>query len=340
MLPTPAARSRPAATVASPGEARADDVLLVPIDQVPEASRPAVIAARFLVQYSKAHTIAAYERDLRGWFAWCAERGLDPLAVRRSHIDLYVHELRTVGGASAATIARKCSTLSGYYRTAVVEDAILTSPTAHLRRPKVPNDSPTLGLDEHELMALLAAAQRRGPRAHALVILLAHDGLRISEALGLDVEDFSRRGRHRTATITRKGGARKSIVLTMSTWEVLTELVGDRKTGPVFMTSRSGRWDRRAAGRLIKKAAVDAGIDEAEKISPHSLRHTFITLALEAGVPLHRVQDAADHADPRTTQRYNKERFRIDDSHASYAVERLIRSREAAAGRRDEHDAR
>lgn len=302
-----------------------------------------MIAARFLVQYSKAHTIAAYERDLRGWFAWCAERGLDPLAVRRSHIDLYVHELRTIEGASAATIARKCSTLSGYYRTAVVEDAIATSPTAHLRRPKVPNDSPTLGLDEHELAALLAAAQRRGPRAHALVILLAHDGLRISEALGLDVEDFSRRGKHRTATITRKGGARKSIVLTRSTWEALTELVGDRKTGPVFVTSRGGRLDRRAAGRLIKQTAVDAGIDEAEKISPHSLRHTFITLALEAGVPLHRVQDAADHADPRTTQRYNKERFRIDDSHASYAVERLLQSREADAGAGpdgDDHAAR
>ncbi|MFD1827921.1 tyrosine-type recombinase/integrase [Mumia zhuanghuii] len=335
-LPTPVTLSAPPAPLA---HAAADNVLLVPIDRVPEASRPAVLAARFLVQYSKPHTIAAYERDLRGWFAWCVERALDPLAVRRSHIDLYVNELRTVHGASTATIARKCSTLSGYYRTAVVEDAIAVSPTVHLRRPKVPQDSQTLGLDEDEVTALLDAARQRGPRAHALMVLLAHDGLRISEALGLDVEDFSRRGKHRIATITRKGGARKSVVLTTPTWEALGELVGDRVTGPVFMTSRGGRLDRRAAGRLIKKTAVDAGIEDADKISPHSLRHTFITLALEAGVPLHRVQDAADHADPRTTQRYNKERFRIDDTHASYAVERMLRDREAAANRNDEDSA-
>ncbi len=75
--------------------------------------------------------------------------------------------------------------------------------------------------------------------------------------------------------------------------------------------------DRYAADRTVKRLALRAGI--AKRISPHSLRHSFITAALDAGVPLRDVQEAASHADPRTTMRYDRGRQSLD-RHAAYIV--------------------
>jgi len=77
--------------------------------------------------------------------------------------------------------------------------------------------------------------------------------------------------------------------------------------------------DQPAAWRLVRRLAARAGLAAAGSINPHSLRHSFVTTALESGVPLHEVQDAAGHADPGTTQGYNRARHNLD-RHATYAV--------------------
>ncbi len=79
--------------------------------------------------------------------------------------------------------------------------------------------------------------------------------------------------------------------------------------------------DRYAADRTVKRLAKLAGI--TQRISPHSLRHSFITAALDAGVPLRDVQEAASHADPRTTMRYDRARVSLD-RHATYIVSTFI----------------
>ena len=79
--------------------------------------------------------------------------------------------------------------------------------------------------------------------------------------------------------------------------------------------------DRGAADRIVKRLARRAGI--SKQIAPHSLRHTFITLALDAGVPLRDVQEAASHADPRTTMRDNRGRQSLD-RHATYIVAAFV----------------
>ena len=79
--------------------------------------------------------------------------------------------------------------------------------------------------------------------------------------------------------------------------------------------------DRGAADRIVKRLARRAGI--GKQISPHSLRHTFITLALDAGVALRDVQEAASHADPRTTMRYDRGRQSLD-RHATYIVAAFV----------------
>jgi len=82
-----------------------------------------------------------------------------------------------------------------------------------------------------------------------------------------------------------------------------------------------GRLDRHAAWRIVRRLARKAGIDKA--VGPHTLRHAFITAALDAGVPLRDVQEAASHADPRTTMRYDRARVSLD-RHATYIVAAFV----------------
>ena len=92
-------------------------------------------------------------------------------------------------------------------------------------------------------------------------------------------------------------------------------------SGYTAPTRRSDATDRYCADRMVKRLVKRAGIDK--RISPHSLRHSFITAALDAGVPLRDVQEAASHADPRTTMRYDRARGSLD-RHATYIVSTFI----------------
>jgi Phage integrase family len=93
--------------------------------------------------------------------------------------------------------------------------------------------------------------------------------------------------------------------------------ITERAEGPILLTPDRRRLDRHGAGRLVRRIARRAGI--AKPIGPHTLRHAFITAALDAGVPLRDVQEAASHADPRTTMRYDRARTSLD-RHATYIV--------------------
>ena len=91
--------------------------------------------------------------------------------------------------------------------------------------------------------------------------------------------------------------------------------------GPIFLDANGERLDRHAAGRIVRRVARRAGI--GKRVGPHTLRHAFITAALDAGVPLRDVQEAASHADPRTTMRYDRGRQSLD-RHATYIVATFI----------------
>ena len=93
--------------------------------------------------------------------------------------------------------------------------------------------------------------------------------------------------------------------------------IGERVDGPIFLMSDGQRLDRHGAARVVRRVARRAGI--AKLAGPHTLRHAFITAALDAGVPLRDVQEAASHADPRTTMRYDRARGSLD-RHATYIV--------------------
>jgi integrase/recombinase XerD len=143
------------------------------------------------------------------------------------------------------------------------------------------------------------------------------NGLRVSEAAGGDIDRLGLERGHRTLTITRKSGKVVTIPLAPRTARAVDLSVGERREGPVFLAADGRRAHRHGAGRIVRKAARRAGI--AKIVTPRTLRHAFITAALDAGVRLRDVQEAASHADPRTTMRYDRARGSLD-RHATYIV--------------------
>ncbi len=216
-----------------------------------------------------------------------------------------------------STVARRLSTLASFYRYCEQEGFVERNPALNVRRPKVDYESRTLGLDRNELGAFLVQAGLGSARDHALALVLALNGLRISEALGADIADLDFERGHRTLKIVRKGGKRATVPRAPRTSRVLDLYIGERTSGPIFLGAKGERMDRYAADRTVKRLACRAGI--TKRISPHSLRHSFITAALDAGVPLRDVQEAASHSDPRTTMRYDRGRGSLD-RHATYIV--------------------
>ena len=273
------------------------------------------VAAAWLLGYSGA-TRAAYASDLADFAAWLDRAGLRPFDATRAAIEAYARELE-LARRSAATVARRLASLSGFYSYAVDEGLIGRSPVARVRRPRVPEDSPRLGLDRAQLGAFLDVAERSSARDGALAMLLGLSGLRISEALGADVADLGQERGHRVLSVVRKGGRRVWLPLAPRTCEAIDRMLGGRSDGPLFVTRSGARMDRQAAGKVVGRLARSAGVEH--RVSPHSLRHAFVTAALDAGASLRDVQDAAGHADPRTTRRYDRARGALDRN-PTYAV--------------------
>ena len=151
---------------------------------------------------SREHT----ESDLRCYLAWCAERGLDPLAARRPHLELYIRWMQEIRRFKPSTVSRRFSVAAGFYRTCVLDGIIEHSPAEHVRRPAVPAESPTLGFTHLQFEALLTAARESAnPYDFALVAMLGLLGLRIFEATGADIADLGEEHGHRVLRVCGKG---------------------------------------------------------------------------------------------------------------------------------------
>ena len=137
--------------------------------------------------------------------AGASSTSLHLFQARRADIECFARDLEARGRARA-TITRRLCTIAGFYRYAVEEELLDHSPAAHVRRPRLDYESHATGLDRNELGALLVAAGLGPPAEHALISLLALNGLRVSEATGADIEALGVERGHRTLIITRKGG--------------------------------------------------------------------------------------------------------------------------------------
>ena len=270
--------------------------------------------AGFLAMYRE-QTRKGHATELRLWRAWCAEHDLDMLDdVERAHIYMYARELEEIHERKKSTIAHKLSVLAGFYDYCADEELLPgKNPARKLRRPKIEYITTREHLDDGELRRFLAkAAESKHPRDVALCRLLACNGLRISEALNANVEDFAYEGHHRTLRITRKGGKIRRIPVSPFVSVAIDRYLDGRTAGPIFLGREGHRMDRHAASRIVKRICKQIGVGKS--ISPHCLRHSAITSLLNAGVPLRDVQHFADHSDPRTTSYYDHGRKSLDSN--------------------------
>ncbi|WP_239141072.1 tyrosine-type recombinase/integrase [Actinoplanes campanulatus] len=276
------------------------------------------------------HTRAAYRRDVDGWLTWCAGRDLDPLHASFLDVNSYARELEA-RPLAPASVARKLSGLSSWYDFLVTLRAVPANPVGGADRPQVDRDhSSTVGLTPAEVDALLAAAGRSGRRTHAMITVLADLGLRVGELVGLNLDDLGHERGHRTVRFTGRGGKARRRAVTPAVAAALDDYLTERgnRPGPLFVTSTGSRVDRHAIFRLVRRLAAEAGIASADRLSPHSLRHSFAITARAEGVPLEDVQDAMGHADPRTTRRYDRDRYHLDrDPAYTIAAARARRNR-------------
>jgi integrase/recombinase XerD len=215
--------------------------------------------------------------DLTVFFTWCAGHGLDPLAAGRTDLERYVRWMQETRRFKPSTVSRPVSVMAGFYRTCLIDGLLDLPPAEHLRRPRVPPESPTLGLTHLQFEALLTAARGSAQCCDfALVTFLGLLGLRIFEACWLDITDLQEEHGHRVLRVLGKGGRTTLVPLPPAVGRAVERAVAGRDHGPILLNTRGRRMDRHAATRRPRHLAADAGV-RLPRMHPHMLRHTYVT---------------------------------------------------------------
>jgi integrase/recombinase XerD len=279
------------------------------------------VVAAFLARYP-ANTRRAYTSHLKHWFAWCESYGLDPFAIQRGHIEAYVRHLLEERGLKNSTVGSKLNCICGLYRFAYLDGYLQLDPAAHVRRPKIAFMSSTKGLSRAELSDVLKAAEAEGPMTYALICLLAFNGLRIGECLAIDIEHLGHERGYRTLFIPRRKGNKVGhLSLAIRTAYAVEQILIGRTEGPLLLGRNGQRLDVAAARRTIKRLCRKVGI--TKRITPHSFRHTMVTLALDAGVPERDIMASTGHASGVMISYYDRNRASIERN-ATHAVAAFV----------------
>ncbi|HEY0516760.1 MAG TPA: site-specific tyrosine recombinase XerD [Solirubrobacteraceae bacterium] len=261
------------------------------------------------------NTLDAYRSDLVQFASFLNRR---ELAVRDAyHGDLaeFLAELASGGGNGGAllaptTLGRKLACLRSFYRHLRREGLMEHDPTAELRGPRKPQRLPRV-LTREEVQLLLCQPQGAGAlalRDRALLEMMYACGLRASEAVGMELADVDlEEGMLRTRG---KGSKERIVPIGSQALRALAGylrsgrpgLVGDRVQPSVFVNHRGGALTRQGLYKIVQGHARRAGLHE--KMSPHTLRHTFATHLLAGGCDLRSLQEMLGHADLATTQVY------------------------------------
>ena len=261
----------------------------------------------WLSSQTSPNTRAAYRADLDVFGKWCSGQGALPLTADTATLVAF-QTARQAAGDSASTIRRRWSALSSFYDFAVQLDQRSINPSVGVDRPKVVSGdpSPTIRLSERAVAAYRAAAAALDPRLEALVGLIVSDGLKISEALALDIEDVS--GRKEATTITvRRRGETTQIVLDRDSARAIRQCVGQRRAGPVFVRERStsyhapDRLTRFGADHLFRQLRTS---DTTEPVTANALRRFHITTRRRSGASLDAVRTGAGLAHVRGVERF------------------------------------
>ncbi|OFE14446.1 site-specific tyrosine recombinase XerD [Humibacillus sp. DSM 29435] len=279
-----------------------------------------------------ANTVSAYERDLRRYVAHLAGRGVgDPTHVTEADVADFLAGLRE-SGLAASSAARTLVAVRGFHRFLALEGDTVGDPATNVAPPKPPSRLPK-AISVQAVERLISAASvgdtPSALRDRALLELLYGVGARISEAVGLDVDDLDLElererepvggadaeagDRRRTGLVRLRGKGNKERIVPVgryATSAVSDYLVRGRPAlaakgpgGPaLFLGLRGSRLSRQSAWAVISQAAERA--DLRQHVSPHTLRHSFATHLLDGGADVRVVQELLGHASVTTTQIY------------------------------------
>jgi integrase/recombinase XerD len=280
---------------------------------------------------SSTNTLSSYRRDLLRYARYLGRTGADSLASASSAtVSAFLAELRA-GDAdnpplSAASAARTVVAVRGLHRFAYADGQVAADVAREVKPPSPPRRLPkAIPLDQVERLLDAAGFDQTelAIRNRALLELLYGTGARISEAVGLDVDDLDLESR--SVLLSGKGGKDRIVPLgsfaasALSAYlvRVRPELARrGRGTPRVFLNSRGGGLSRQSAWTVLRTVADKAGL--GEDISPHTLRHCFATHLMERGADVRVVQELLGHASVTTTQIYTL--VTVDQLREVYAV--------------------
>jgi len=279
---------------------------------------------------ASAHTVSAYESDVSQFLAFAAQHldtaidALEPSQLQLGPVRAFMADLYRQGHARAS-VARKLSAMRAFGRFLRREGWIDVNAAALAVSPKREQRVPAhLSMDEmSRLLEMPDSSDPLGRRDRAILELFYASGLRLSELVGLDLENVNLRGR--MVRVLGKGGKERVVPFNTATEGSLRAWLGDRASlriaqarhagstttkaksrsqarEPVFVNFRGARLTGRSVQRLV--ARYVAACSTRFGISPHALRHSFATHLLERGADLRAIQELLGHVQLSTTQRY------------------------------------
>ena len=264
------------------------------------------------------NTLSAYRSDLLQFGAFLDRRGLSATEAEHSDLAAFLSELaKGPTPVAAATIGRKVACLRSFYRHLRREGLIEHDPTAELRGPRKSQRLPKV-LSRDEVARLLREPKGTDPRAlrdRALLEVMYACGLRASEATGLKVEDVDleegvvrargKGSKERLVPIGRQAVGALRVYCRRGRPALLgagVDSAGARASDQLFLNRSGSGLTRQGLYKIVQGHARGAGL--AERMSPHTLRHTFATHLLAGGCDLRSLQEMLGHADLSTTQVY------------------------------------
>jgi site-specific recombinase XerD len=253
------------------------------------------------------HTLRAYETTLSSLSAFLGERGRNLADASLMDLRGWLSHQRTAGRPAGkplapATMARKVAAVRSFYRWMIREKHVESSPAARLKNPKIPRKTPRF-LDIPEAAVVVEQPHQQGwfhARNRALLELMYGAGLRVSEAVSLDVQNLDLHSR--LVRVMGKGKKERVVPFGPPAAEAIRSWLTLRPPdGALFLNRYHKRLSSRSAWRIVREAGLANGVSG---LHPHALRHSCATHLLGSGADLRAIQEQLGHASLSTTQRY------------------------------------
>lgn len=266
------------------------------------------------------NTRQSYRADVNTFIRWLDENDLEIFEAKRVHIEMYARYLRDDRGNSTSSVWRRVGTLRQLYDIAIDDDMTIKNPVKYAKIPRKRIDlTKKVSLTREQFQRLMHQAYQSSPSEYAMCAVMGYLGLRVSEMCELDVADVLGTSKgHRVITFVGKNNVVAVIPQPPVVLRALDAVIAERKDGALFVRRDGSRMTRGSARKVVARLSRHAAIEM--NCTPHTLRHTMIVNAIDAGVPLRQVQLAARHTDISTTIKlYDRGRADLD-SHAAHSL--------------------